>query len=144
MLCYSGITLLLQLPLAHTCFPGLWKALPHSSLLSWNASRGAVSQFFEDIYYLEGQNDAEFSVEEKEFLPTWCHMALFKYYFPGGSGGKESACKVGDPGLNHGLGRSPGEESGYSFHSLAWRIPWTGKPGELQFIGAQNRTQLSD
>ena len=32
---------------------------------------------------------------------------------PGGSAGKESACKVGDLGLIPGLGRSPGEEKGY-------------------------------
>ena len=76
MLCYSGITLLLQLTLAHTCFLGLWKALPHSSLLSWNASRGAISQFFEDISYLEGQNDAEFSMEEKGTM----HIGLVHRY----------------------------------------------------------------
>ena len=35
-------------------------------------------------------------------------MALFKYYFPGGSGGKEYACNVGDPSLVPGSGRSPG------------------------------------
>ena len=32
--------------------------------------------------------------------------------FPGGSGGKESACNVGDPGLIPGLGRCPGEGNG--------------------------------
>ena len=32
--------------------------------------------------------------------------------FPGGSGGKESVCNVGDPGLIPGLGRSPGEGNG--------------------------------
>ena len=32
--------------------------------------------------------------------------------FPGGSDGKESACKSGDLGLIPGLGRSPGEENG--------------------------------
>ena len=31
---------------------------------------------------------------------------------PGGSDGKESACSVGDPGLIHELGRSPGEGNG--------------------------------
>ena len=31
----------------------------------------------------------------------------------GGSGGKESACKLGDPGSIPGLGRSPGERKGY-------------------------------
>ena len=33
---------------------------------------------------------------------------------PCGSTGKESACNVGDLGLIPGLGRSPGEEKGYS------------------------------
>ena len=33
--------------------------------------------------------------------------------FPGGSAGKEFACKAGDPGLISGLGRSPGEGIGY-------------------------------
>ena len=32
--------------------------------------------------------------------------------FPGGSGGKESACNVGDTGLIPGLGRCPGEGNG--------------------------------
>ena len=32
--------------------------------------------------------------------------------FPGGSDGKESACKVGDLGLIPGSGRSPGEGNG--------------------------------
>ena len=33
---------------------------------------------------------------------------------PGGSGGKESACNVGDLGWIPGSGRSPGERNGYS------------------------------
>jgi len=35
--------------------------------------------------------------------------------FLGGSDGKESACYVGDPGLNPGLGRSSGKGNGYPF-----------------------------
>ena len=35
--------------------------------------------------------------------------------FPGGSDGKESACNVGDLGLDPGLGRSPGQGKGYHF-----------------------------
>ena len=35
--------------------------------------------------------------------------------FPGGSDGKESACKAGDLGLMPGSGRSPGEGNGYPF-----------------------------
>ena len=48
--------------------------------------------------------------------------------FPGSSGGKESACSVGDLGSVPGLGRSPGEGKGYHSSILAWRIPWTCSP----------------
>ena len=37
---------------------------------------------------------------------------MHKSGFPGGSGGKESACNAEDRGLIPGLGRSPGEENG--------------------------------
>ena len=37
---------------------------------------------------------------------------IFTLDFPGGSGGKESACSVGDLGSFFGLGRSPGEGNG--------------------------------
>ena len=46
--------------------------------------------------------------------------------FPGGSAGKESACNVGDLGLDPGLGRSPGEGKGTHSSILDWRIPRTG------------------
>ena len=39
--------------------------------------------------------------------------------FPGGSDGKESACKAGDPSYIPGLGRSTGEGIGYPF-----QCPW--------------------
>ena len=63
--------------------------------------------------------------------------------FPWGSAGKESACNIGDPGSIPGSGRSPGEGNDYPlqylffFHCsiLAWRIPWTEKPGGLQSMG---------
>ena len=57
--------------------------------------------------------------------------------FPGGSDGVQSACKVGDLGSIPGSGRPPGK--GMAMHSsvLAWRIPWTHKPGGLQSMGSQ-------
>ena len=57
---------------------------------------------------------------------------------PGGSGGKESSCNVGDVGLIPGLVRSPGEGKATHSSILAWRIPWT-----IQSMGTQ-RVQLSD
>ena len=41
---------------------------------------------------------------------------------PDGSDGKESACNVGDLGLIHGLGRSPGERIGYPVQ-YSWASP---------------------
>ena len=72
-------------------------------------------------------------------------MALVSYKrgFPGGSNGKESACKARDPGLIPGWGRSPGGEDPLekemATHSsiLAWRIPWTEEPGGLQSMELQ-------
>ena len=56
--------------------------------------------------------------------------------FPGGSGGKESACNEGDLGLIPGSGRSL--EKGMATHSsiLSWRIPWTEKHHGLQSMGS--------
>ena len=57
--------------------------------------------------------------------------------FPGGSDSKESACNVGDPGSV--LGWEDPLDKGMATHSyiLAWRIPWTKKPGGLQSMGSQ-------
>ena len=52
--------------------------------------------------------------------------------FPGGSDGKESACKARNPGLIPELGRSPGEVNGNPCSILAWRIPWTEERSRLQ------------
>ena len=57
--------------------------------------------------------------------------------FPGGSEGKASACNVRDLGSIPGLGRFPGEGNGNLLSTLAWKIPWTEKPGRLQSMGSQ-------
>ena len=44
---------------------------------------------------------------------TYKSSFVFLMVFPGGSGGIESTCNVGDLGLIPGLGRSPGEGKGY-------------------------------
>ena len=48
---------------------------------------------------------------------------------PGGSDGKESACKVGDPGSILGSGRPLEEEMATHSSILAWWIPWTEEAG---------------
>ena len=52
--------------------------------------------------------------------------------FPGDSGGKESACSAGDPGLIPGLGGYPGEGDGFPLQYSCLRIPWTEEPSKLQ------------
>ena len=57
--------------------------------------------------------------------------------FPGGLDLKESACSAGDLGWILGW-EDPLEEGMATHYSiLAWRIPWTEKPGGLQFMGLQ-------
>ena len=51
--------------------------------------------------------------------------------FPGGSVGKESACKVRDLCSICGLGRSPGGGHGNPVF-LSAESPWTEEPGRLQ------------
>ena len=58
--------------------------------------------------------------------------------FPGGSGGKESACNAGDPGpwaLILGQ-EDPLEKEMATYTSiLAWKIPWMEEAGRLQSTG---------
>ena len=44
------------------------------------------------------------------------------------------------------LGQEESLEKGMGTHSsiVAWRIPWTEKPGRLQSMGSQSQTRLSD
>ena len=51
--------------------------------------------------------------EESEFEAKFGLLINYKLSFPGGSHGKESACNAGDLGSIPGLGKSPGEGSGY-------------------------------
>ena len=55
--------------------------------------------------------------------------------FPGGSGGKESACNAGALGSVLGSGSSPGEGNGNPLQYSCLRIPWREEPGGLQCMG---------
>ena len=57
--------------------------------------------------------------------------------YTGGSVVKNLSANAGDTVLIPGLGRSPGEGNGNHSSILAWRIPWTEEPGELQSMGLQ-------
>ena len=55
--------------------------------------------------------------------------------FPGGSDGKESASNSGDPGLIPGLEDPLKKDMATQSSVLAWRTPWTEKPGGLRSWG---------
>ena len=57
--------------------------------------------------------------------------------FPGGSGGKESACNVGDLGSIPGSGRSPGEENGNPLQGSCLENFTDREDGRLQSMGLQ-------
>ena len=64
--------------------------------------------------------------------------------FPGGTSGKEPACQCRrrETGVQS-LGQEDPLEKKMATHSsvLAWKIPWTEKPGGgIQFIGSQSQT----
>ena len=65
--------------------------------------------------------------------------------FPDGLAGKESTCNVGDRKLVQSLGREDPWEKETHSSVLAWEIPWTEEPGQLQSMESQNdQTQPSD
>ena len=57
--------------------------------------------------------------------------------FPGGSGGKASACNAGDPGQSLDWKDPLEKEMATHFSTFAWKIPWTQEPGRLQSMGSQ-------
>ena len=65
--------------------------------------------------------------------------------FPGSSEVKASACNVGDPSSNTGLGRSPGERNGTPLQYSCLENPMDGGAGWAAVHGvAKSRTRLSD
>jgi len=71
--------------------------------------------------------------QEEQVRRDWCKQITSSLWqkFPWGSDHKESACHARDLGLI--LGQEDPLEKGMATHSsiLAWRIPWTEKPGGL-------------
>ena len=59
---------------------------------------------------------------------------------------KNPSVNVGDEDSIRSLGWEDPLEEEMATHSsiFAWQIPWTEDPGELQSIGSQSWTQLSD
>ena len=65
--------------------------------------------------------------------------------FPGGSGGKESACNVGNLGSIYGSGRSPGEGNGNPLQYSCLENPMDRGAWWATVLGvAKSRTRLTD
>ena len=80
-------------------------------------------------------NELKWSLQSLLEPIGWCLEPNHCASFPGSSKGKASACNVGDPGSNPGLGRSPGEGNGnplqytclgkfHGWRSLVGYSPW--------------------
>ena len=82
---------------------------------------------------------------------TWAKHKRYRdfkrltFFFPGGSGGKESACNVGDLGLIPGSGRSPGDGNGYALQYSCVENPMDRGAWQATVHGvAKSWTGLSD
>ena len=64
-------------------------------------------------------------------------IELNRDIFPGSSDSKASVYNAGDPGSIPGWRRFPEKEMATHSSILAWKIPWTEEPGELQSLGSQ-------
>ena len=64
-------------------------------------------------------------------------IVAFFWCSPGGSEVKASACSAGDPGLIPESEDPLEKEMATHSSILAWRSPWTEKPGGLQSMGSQ-------
>ena len=63
-------------------------------------------------------------------------ILYISFIFPGGSDVKASASNAGDLGSIPGSGDPLEKEMATHSSILAWRIPWTEKPGRLQSTGS--------
>jgi len=84
-----------------------------SKWLSWLFSVAVTSHHLSkfQILCLNDQNPPDLILTFHSFSTIIILSNVWRG-FPGGSDGKESACNVGDPSSNPGLGRSPGEGNG--------------------------------
>ena len=145
-------------------FPVLWALLTYqicwhiecstwtaSFFKIWNSSAGIVSPpvVLSLVMLPKAQLTSHSRMSGSRWLtiPLWLSGSLrpflysssiyCSYCFPGGSNGKASVCNEGDPASIPGLGRSLENKMAMHSSSLAWKIPWAGKPGRLQSMGSQ-------
>ena len=78
-------------------------------------------------------------------MTSFTRSPVYILGFPGSSGGKESACNVGDPGLIPGPGKSSGEGNGNPLQYSCLDNPVDGGAWQAPVQGvSQSWTRLSD
>ena len=83
------------------------------------------------------------SKEQAEGIASIWWKALYPFGFPGGRASKDSACIAGDhlqcqdTQVQALVWEDPlDNEMATHAITLAWKIPWTGEHGRLQFMGS--------
>ena len=117
------------------------RSVVSNSATPWTVAHQApLSMGFSRQEYWSGlpfPSPYHFYVESKTWY-KWTFLSNFKLFisywelgFPGGSDGKQSACNARDSDSI--LSWEDPLEKGMATHSslLAWRIPWTERPGRL-------------
>ena len=132
----------------------LLSSLPRlsQSFSSWNlhASHVDLKMWIMTQMVRGGAWDSAFQAVLRWCWPCWpmdhCLSSKnpgFFRDFPSGSVSKGYACNAGDPGSIPGLGSLEKETVTHS-SILAWEIPWTEEPGNLQSWGCKCQTWLSN
>ena len=79
------------------------------------------------FFFLKHSGLVTFQVHRK-IIQLYIYIYIY-ISFPGGSVGKESACNAGNPSLNPGLGRHPGEGEWQPTPVFLLGIPWRSMAG---------------
>ena len=72
-------------------------------------------------------------------IDPYLYLSTYRYRLSWWLCGKEYACSEADAGSILGQKDPMEKETAIQTHSsiLAWEVPWTGKPGQLQSLGLQ-------
>ena len=122
---------------------GKWQPLQYSCL--GNAmNRGAWWATVCEVTDLD--TDEKLNPKQQPEVDKFCFLIFFSWS-PNGSAGKESTCNAGDTGDTSsipGLGRSPGEGSGYPLLYSCLKNPMDEGAWQATVHGLQSQTRLSN
>ena len=112
-----------------------WWPFDIETFSMWQALLGNIHLGVDLKICLKDLSSKEYLLLSYCCMKNYCQTQWIKITTPGGSDGKEFAHSAGDPGLNPGWGRSPGEGNGYPF--LLEFLPAESHVQRLQSMGSQ-------